>query len=192
MLDRILPAAVLALALATAPGGPAAAAPAEWTVIHEDSRLGFEATQGGDTFEGRFADWRADIAFSPDDLAASAVTVEVAIDSFDANSRDRNSTAMNDQWFDAEEHPTAVFETRAFRHLDGDSYEAVADLTIKGVSRELVLPFTLQIDGDTARMDGSATILRTNWNVGTGDWASGDTVGLEVRVVVDLVAERAG
>jgi len=191
MTARILRTAVLGLALAAGLAGPAAAA-TEWTVVHDDSRLGFEATQGGSTFEGSFSDWRAEIAFSPDDLTASAVTVEVAIGSFDANARDRNSTAMGEQWFAVEDHPTAVFETADFRHLEGDRYEAVGDLTIKGVSREVVLPFTLTIEGDTARMDGALTLLRTEWNLGTGDWSTGEVVGLDVRVVVDLVAERAG
>ncbi|NBC95167.1 MAG: hypothetical protein GVY27_02295 [Deinococcus-Thermus bacterium] len=184
-------AAVLAVA-ALAPAAPAAAQAVDgWVVDHDESRLGFTAFQGG-AFQGRFTDWQADIAFSPDALDQSQVTVTVNLASIETGSSDRDSTVVDDAWFDVDAHPRAVFEATTFRTADGENaYEAVGDLSIKGVTREVVLPFTLAIDGDTATVEGGFTLDRTNWNLGTGDWSTEELVGFPVEVEVSLVAQRA-
>ena len=68
----------------------------------------------------------------------------------------------------------------------GEGYEAVGEMTLKGVTRPLTLPFTLQIDGDTAEAEASFTIDRTRFGVGSG-WDVPDSV----RIVLDLKARAA-
>ena len=161
-----------------------------WTVDHDESRLGVTATQMGSEFTAAFESFRADIEFDPDALAEAHARIEIDVASFNSGSRDRDSNVTNPEWFAAEDHPEAVFETTAFRETD-QGFEADATLSIKGVSRDVTLPFTLDIDGDRAHMQGELEIVRTAFDVGEGDWESGDTVGLDVRVIVDLVATRA-
>jgi polyisoprenoid-binding protein YceI len=97
---------------------------------------------------------------------------------------------MGADWFNVEEYPQARFEADEFRRLDGNEYEAAGELTIKDVTREVTLPFTLDIQDGTADMSGRLTVDRTDYDLGTGDWASGETVGLEVTITVDLTATR--
>jgi polyisoprenoid-binding protein YceI len=186
MIQRTLAAAAILLSAAA----PAAAG--NWEVDHEESRVGFIGTQLGNEFEGHFEDFSADIVFHPDDLEASAVSVTIDVASFDTGSADRDSTAMGSAWFDVEEHPQARFEAETFRHLGGNDYEADGRLTIKGTTREVTLPFTLDIRGDTAEVSGRVAVDRTEFDLGTGDWATGETVGLEVTIAIDLTAVRAG
>lgn len=179
----------IVLALTADPA--AAQAIDSWIVDHDDSRLGFTAFQGG-AFQGRFRDWQADITFSPDALDRSGVTVTVNLVSIETGDNDRDQTVTEAAWFDVDAHPEAVFETTAFRALDAEGrYEAVGDLTIKGVTREVVLPFTLSIDGDIATVEGGFTLDRTNWDLGTGDWSTEEIVGFPVEIEVSLTAERA-
>lgn len=189
-----LPAAVSAATVITAVlagGAPALGQePDRWIVDHEASRLGFTAFQGG-AFQGRFTDWQADIRFSPDALDASAVTVTVNVASIETGSDDRDETATEEPWFDTADHPRATFAADTFRALGDGRYEAVGDLAMKGISREVVLPFALDIDGDAARVEGGLSIDRTGWNLGTGDFSTEEIVGFEVRIEVELVAERA-
>ena len=182
--------AVAGSALAAVAMSGAVQAADSWTVDAEASTLGFVATQGGNEFTGQFGAWQADIAFSPDDLANSQVTVTIDMASADAGANDRNSQLPSSDWFDVDTHPTATFATTGFTHLGGDDYQATADLTIKGVTLPVTLPFTLVVDGDTAAVAGSLTLVRTDYQVGEGQWASGSTVGLDVTVVVDLTASR--
>ena len=177
---------------------PAALA-GNWQVLHEQSELGFTATQTGSEFRGTFQ-FTADMTFHRDRPGDSAFDVTVDITSVETGSDDRDQTLADQAWFWFEEYPEATFVTREIVHREGKRYEAVADLTIKGNTHEVVLPFTWKQDGDTATMQGRVTAImqggltmdRTRWDVGTGDWSSGDTVGRQVDVHVDLKLRHTG
>ena len=80
--------------------------------------------------------------------------------------------------------------TREIKDLGGGRYQAVGDLTIRGVSHPAVLPFTLAITGDTARMNGQLALNRGAFGIGQGKWATADTVDTQVAVTVALTAHR--
>ncbi|MEX1082276.1 MAG: YceI family protein [Halofilum sp. (in: g-proteobacteria)] len=174
-------------------GAPAS----QWQVVHDESTLAFTATQTGSEFDGAF-EFAADMRFDRADLAASAFDVTVDITSVDTGSRRRDQALADQAWFWFEQHPEAYFRSKRIEHIAGDRYEAVADLTIKENTHEVTLPFTWEQDGDsaelqgtvTARMQGGLTMDRTRWDVGTGEWSSGDTIGREVEVRVDLRLTR--
>ncbi|PWG64972.1 YceI family protein [Spiribacter halobius] len=167
---------------------PATAAD-NWQILQEDSSLTFEATQQGGTFDGGFERFSAEMRFSADDLANSGFDVTVDVTSIDTGSRQRDRELPKASWFHFDEYPEATFRTTEIRAVDG-GYEAVGDLTIRGNTHEIVLPFTWETQGDTARMDGEVTIDRTRYGVGQGDWEDPDAVGHEVTVIVDLTLER--
>lgn len=168
---------------------PAMAADA-WNVSQDDSEIGFVGTQLGADFEGRFDAFDADIVFSPDDLAGSSVTVVIDIASVDTQNGDRDSQIVSPEWFDAAQWPTAKFETKSFREVSPGMYEAVADLTIRDVTREVTLPFELAINGTQAAAKGAVTIQRTDFGVGQGQWADTSQVGDDVTIAITVTATR--
>lgn len=163
----------------------------EWTIDHNVSELGFEATQSGARFSGAFEQFAATMRFDPQSLDQALFDVTVDVTSFDSNSSDRDSTVAGKDWFWFKRFPKARFVTQSFRQVGDVRYEAVGTLTIKGISRDIVLPFTWVIDGETAMMDGDVTLTRTAFNVGEGEWSDGGTVGLKVDVKVRLTLHRA-
>jgi len=178
-----LATAVATLVLLAA--GPSHAEPLSWTVDADASRLVFQATQLSAPFEGRFRTYTADIAFDPDDLAASRVRVEIDVTSIDTGNAERDTAALGPDWFDSANHPTAVFETTSFSAIGDGGYEARARLTIRGEAQDVVLPFTISITEDggrvNARMAGELTISRGDFGVGRGQWA-GDAVVIRVEI----------
>lgn len=171
---------------------PAAlAAPAAWTVDPGGSKLSFQGAMSGDAFTGVFRRWTAQIVFDPKALAASKVDVQVDVASAATGDPDRDQAIPTDTWLAADKFARASFTTRAFHDLGGGKYQAVGDLTLRGVSRPVVLPFTLAISGDTARVNGAVVLDRTAFGVGQGQWRSGDVVDPKVTVSVSLTAHRA-
>ena len=160
-----------------------------WEIVHDQSRLGFEATQQGGRFEGRFEDFTADMRFSPDDLAGSAFDVTIETGSVDTGSSQRDSSLPDSAWFNIDAFPEATYVTREIR-ATAEGYEAIGDLTIRDNTHEVVLPFTWDIDGERAEMAGSVTIDRLRFGVGQGEWRDPGVAGHEVRVVVDLTLRR--
>ncbi len=172
-------------------GFGAAAEPATWAVDHGKSRLGFVTYWQNAPVKGAFKEWRADIRFDPDDLAASRALVTIATGSADTAYADRDQEIKKKDWFAIDVFPEATFQAEAFRHTGGDAYVADGKLSIKGVEAPLMLPFTLTIAGDRAVMTASVPVSRLTFGVGDGQWRNTDFIKADVTVEIKLEAERA-
>ena len=182
-----LPRAVLLGALLIA-AGPTFAS--DWAVDADKSRLGFSGTQVGVPFQGRFTRYDARITFDPAKPEAGSAVVVIDVTSARTGDTQRDEALPQADWLDAKQYAQARFEAHGFRAKGGDAYEAPGTLTIRGTSRDVVLPFTLTITGDTAHAQGRLQLVRTTFGVGQGAWSSGQWVALDVGVDVDLVAKR--
>jgi polyisoprenoid-binding protein YceI len=172
----------------------------EWVPIPEKSRIGFRAVQMGAPFDGEFTDYRASIAFDPERLEQSQVFFTVDIDSVDTRNAERDAAMQTADWFDANNHPTATFASNAIAALGGPRYEAHGTLTMRGVARPVVFPFTFDMVGpeegeaeqggsQLARVEGAFPVARTEFGIGQGQWASEGVIGDEVLIQVELTAK---
>lgn len=176
---------------ATAPETPHAST---WRVDAARSSIGFafamdDGSGESSRLEGSFARWRADIRFDPNDLENSAVTVTIETSSASDGVPTHDTYMRAEGWFDSEAHPTATFRSTNFRRL-GNGYEARGQLTIKGRTRSVTLPFTLSISGDTATMNGTVAIDRGNFDLGTGVEGA-EMISQNVDVTIRVRATRA-
>ena len=158
----------------------------DWQV--QEGTLEITVQQMGSAVSGQFADWTAAISFSDRDTPGAAGTVEVQVSVPSLTLGSVTAQAMGPDFFDAERFPRAVFRAEILRTEGG--YEARGPLSLKGVEREIALPFTLEIDGDTARMRGALTLDRLGFGIGEG-MADDSSLGHAVEVSVDLTAKRA-
>ncbi|RME63519.1 MAG: polyisoprenoid-binding protein [Alphaproteobacteria bacterium] len=168
----------------------AAVAAQRWHLLAPDSRLDFIYLLQGQEVAGHFTRFEADILFDPNDLAASHIAVDIDLASARAGDGERDAMLAEKDWFHVSAHPLARFQTTDFEALGGGRYRAHARLSIKGMTREVVLPFRLMIRDDIAHATGSLVLERTRFDIGSGGWAKGDVVGLPVRVIVDIKARR--
>jgi polyisoprenoid-binding protein YceI len=179
--------AIVLAALSFALIAPACAT--KWNVDHARSRLGFTVLWSNEPFTAAFKTWNADITFDPADLAHARAAVTIDLGSEASESPDNDDGLKGPEGFAIVQFPTARFETTGFS-AKGGGYVATGRLTIHGVSRPVTLPFTLTIAGDTAHMTGRATVLRTDFGLGRGEWASPSTIAHEVSITVDLTATK--
>lgn len=170
--------------------GLSARAADQWSVAADESSVEFTGTQLGAEFTGAFEAFTANITFSPDDLAGSSVEVLIDIASANTQNADRDSQIAAPDWFDAAQWPTAKFVTKSFTEISEGKYEAVADLTIRDVTREVVLPFDLVIADNAADAVGVVTIKRTDFGVGQGQWTDTSQVGDDVSIKVTISATK--
>jgi len=178
--------AYVPLIAALAWSGPAAAA--EWSVDAARSRLGFIGSQGGSPFEGKFTRWSARIDYDPAKPEAAKVTVDIDMASAQTGDSQKDQSLPGADWFDAKGFPKARFEAAGFKGKGANAFEAPGTLTIRGMGKSVVLPFTLDLKGAQAHAKGRLDIVRTDFGVGQGEWKAGDMVALQVAVVFDLEA----
>lgn len=172
-------------------GSSEEAAVSSWLVDYGASRLGFIGSEHGRSFNGSFEEFSAEINFDPDNLEASRILVVVSALSAGTGDSTRDSTIPSSEWFDAENFPTARFISEDIRESGEGAYEAHGILMIKEYIREIVLPFTLEIDGAKANAQGGVDLIRTDYGLGLDDsWLNAEGVALEVRVKFEIEAER--
>jgi polyisoprenoid-binding protein YceI len=169
---------------------PAAAAPASWTVDKGVSYLGFTGAMSGQPFSGNFGSWNAEIVFDPNDLSASHVTATVDMASAKTDDQTRDEALPTEDWFAVNAFPRATFASHEIAVAGPDHYVAKGNLTIRNFTRPVSLPFTLIIEGDTAKMSGSLSLDRSAFGVGGGQFKGDDTVALEVQVNIAVTAQR--
>jgi cytochrome b561/polyisoprenoid-binding protein YceI len=180
------PAAVAANEVAGAAEAPVQAeTTGNWRVV--EGTLGFSVKQMGADVSGSFATWSADIRFDDVAVDGSHGTVMVTIDTASLTLGSVTKQALEAEFFDVATHPTATFTADILPGTGG--YIAKGELTLRGMTKPIELPFTLEITGTQARMAGTVTLDRRDFGMGAsyGDEAS---VGFGVVVAVDLVAER--
>ncbi|MEM1102513.1 MAG: YceI family protein [Pseudomonadota bacterium] len=167
---------------------------ADWTPRPAESSIAFVGSQTGAEFKGGFERFDANISFDPADLAASSVTATIDMASFTIEGKDRREALPGADWFSLKTFPEAQFKTTAIRAAEAGAptpYIADAELTIRDASQAVSLPFSVEIEGDVARMSGELTLDRSAFGVGQGQWESDQWVAHEVRVSVTIVADRA-
>ena len=163
---------------------------AQWTVDKAQSRIVFIATFEGAEFEGRFTRYDADLRFDEQTPIDSRFEVRIDLLGTDTGSSELNEGMQLSDWFDSGRFPQATFISSEIRATGKGRFLAIGALSIKGITREVRLPFAWNREGTQAVIDGETTLKRTDFLIGAGDWSSGDIVGLPVKLTAHLVLSR--
>jgi polyisoprenoid-binding protein YceI len=181
---------LLALTCLLAFGARTAAADA---VVADKSEIAFTMKQMGVNFDGRFRKWKADITFRPDALAQSKAEIDVDLASVDLASSDSETEAKGPLWFDTARFPVAHFSSTSFRETGANRYEIAGKLSLKGVSRDYVVPIAVKTDAAGNRIaEGTFSVKRLAHKVGEGEWADTGTVADDVIVRVRMMLAPGG
>ena len=146
------------------------------------------------TVRGRFGEVEGTLTIDERNPAGSMVEVSIPVASIDTRSEQRDAHLRSADFFDAERFPAITFRgTRVEGDVSGN-FELVGDLTIRGVTREVVLdveangrsrdPWGNEKIGFEARGKIARSDFGLNWNqaLETG----GVLVGDEIRMTIDV------
>ena len=166
------------------------AEPSLWDINYEASSIHFTAEQAGASFDGEWQSWKGELRFDRAALDSSAFDVAVEVASVATLDEERDETLQDPEFFDGVNFPLAHYRaTRFEKSGDSDSgYVANGLLEIKGSSSPVPLRFTVQQDGASVVLDGTARLDRLVIGVGTGDWEDTTWVGQFVDVTVHVEA----
>jgi len=157
-------------------------------VLIDKSEIRFVSKQMGVNVEGRFRKWKANIVFVPKDLGRSKAEFEIDLGSIDLASEESETELKRPLWFDTSKFPVAKFVSSSIRNVGPDKYEVAGALTIKGVTKDAVVPFALKKDASgNSLAEGNFTVKRLDYRVGEKEWADTETVANDVVVRVRMV-----
>lgn len=145
---------------------------------------------------GHFEDYAGSIEFDAANPANSKVNVTIQVASIDTKEAQRDGHLKSDDFFSAEKFPTITFVSTKITPKGGEDFEVQGDLTIRDVTKSVVLPVThLGTAKDPwgnlkLAFEGETTINRQEfgltWNAALE--AGGFLVGDEVKIGLQIQA----
>jgi polyisoprenoid-binding protein YceI len=175
-----------------------------WVVDPAHTTVGFRARHMGlATVRGQFTTFSGTIEGDPGDVTSAKARFEIDTASIDTGDERRDGHMRSPDFFDVENHPKMVFESKSITPSGGDRYTVVGDLTIKGVTRQLELEYEHAGEGidpyGNRKIGGSltGTIKRSDWGLSwnvpleAGGWLVSDDIKIDIDFEVTESAEAA-
>lgn len=171
-----------------------------WTLDTAHTHVGFAVRHMMiTTVKGRFADVAGELELDERDITRSSVRATLAAASIETGIEQRDAHLRSGDFLDAEQHPVILFESRRVEQAGEGRLRVVGDLTIRGVTREVVLDAELEgrgtdpWGGERMGLTASTRIDRTDfgltWNQALEK--GGVLVANEVRITLEVQAVRS-
>jgi polyisoprenoid-binding protein YceI len=169
-----------------------------WTADLAHSKVGFAVKHMGiATVRGDFKEYTGTLEVG-EDLSTAKVHGTVKVQSVDTNEPQRDEHLRSPDFFDAAQYPELTFESTKIEALDEDSFQITGNITIRGVTNEIVLHADVQgtdvdpwgntrvgleITGQLSRGDYG---MKFNQALGSGNMLVGD----KVKIALDISAVK--
>jgi polyisoprenoid-binding protein YceI len=143
---------------------------------------------------GRFKDFTGAIHYDAKDVTKSSVEFTAKVQSIDTGVEGRDNHLRSADFFEVEKYPEMTFKSTSVARK-GKAYILIGDLTLKGVTKQISLPFTITgaiKDGrGNTRMGIAAqtTIDRRDYGITWGHALPGGGFDVAHNVTIDLQLE---
>lgn len=134
---RILALSCLVVGLAAF----AAAAADTFKIDTSHSEVGFTIRHFVTKVPGRFTQFEGDVTYDPKDPTSLAVSCKIAAASINTSNENRDKDLQSPKFFEVEKFPDITFKSKS-AVKKGDNLALTGDLTMKGVTKEVVLDVT--------------------------------------------------
>ena len=155
---------------------------AEQQLVAAKSEIKFSGKQMGVAQDGKFGKFSAKANLDPKKPDASHAEITIDLSSMDLGSAEANAEVIRPDWFDTAKFPQAKFVSASVKNISGDKFEMRGKMTVKGTTKDVVVPFTMKESGGTTTAQGAIEIKRLDFKVGAGVWGDLETVANEVQI----------
>jgi polyisoprenoid-binding protein YceI len=143
----------------------------DYTIDPAHTRLGFSARHAMvATVRGQFTDFTGTAHVDTANPAGSKVELSIVADSINTGQQQRDDHLRSGDFFESVEFPNITFTSTDVTR-DGDDWTITGDLTIKGVTHSIAVPFeftgSAQDPFGNTRIgfEGAATLNRKDWGL---------------------------
>lgn len=185
----------LAAAALLAATAPAFADSETYSVDFSHAQTIFSYTHlGFSTTFGMFSGWEGTIEWDAEDPAASSVNVSIPASEMFTGWEQRDAHFSSPDFLDVASNDTVRFVSTGIEVTGDDTARITGDLTLGGVTKEIVLDAKLNAIGDHPQQqkpwigfDATTTILRSDFDAG----AFAPFISDEVDVTISIEAGKA-
>lgn len=166
-----------------------------WTIDPSHTRIGFVARHAMVTkVRGAFNEFEGGAVVDAEDRTRSSASLTIKAASIDTRNEQRDGHLRSNDFLAMEEYPEITFVSTGVKQTGATELELTGDLTIKGVTNAVTVPFEFEgvatdpFGNERAGFEGSVTINRGDygitWNAAleTGGVLVSDKIVLEFEV----------
>ena len=166
-----------------------------YTLDASHSTLGFVARHAMVTkVRGAFTDFEGTATLDGANPAASSAKITINAKSIDTRNEQRDDHLRSNDFFSMDEFPEITFVSTSVKQSDDDTFDLTGDLTVKGVTQSVTVPFSYQglaqdpFGNTRVGFEGSTTINRKDYGVNfnapleTGGVLVSDKITLEFDI----------
>jgi len=142
-----------------------------YTLDTAHSRVGFHARHAMVTkVRGSFNDFEGVAEVNGDDPSKSSVSVKIQTASIDTRNEQRDGHLKTGDFLEVEKFPEITFASTSVVQ-DGDTFTVTGDLTIKGITQSVSVPFEFEgsakdpYGNERIGFEGSTTISRKDFGI---------------------------
>jgi polyisoprenoid-binding protein YceI len=143
---------------------------------------------------GTFTSFNVEASTDEDDFTKAKIHVTADVKSINTKNEQRDTHLRSADFFDTDKHPEAKFESTSVSKKQNDEYEVQGNLTIKGITKPVMLkvefggigkdPYGNTKAGFTAEGKINRKDWGLNWNAALE--TGGVLVGDELKILADI------
>jgi polyisoprenoid-binding protein YceI len=174
---------------------PASAQVETWQIDPNHSAAQFAVRHMGiSTVRGAFSKISGTVQYDPNDPSKTMIDVTIDTNSIDTRVEARDKDLRSPRFFDVEKYPTITFKSKHAESAGKGKMKITGDLTIKGVTKEVVL----DVEGPNGpikdpqggqHMGASATTQINRQDFGVSALPGG--IGNDVQIILDVEMKTA-
>ena len=164
-----------------------------WTLDPAHTRIGFVARHAMVTkVRGSFNEFEGTAVLDGANPANSHAEVTIKAASIDTRNAQRDEHLRSNDFLAMQEHPEITFISTGVRQVDETTFELTGDLTIRGVTKSVTIPFTFEgaatdpFGNLRAGFEGSVAINRKDWGVNWNAALEGGGVLVSDKVTLEF------
>ncbi len=147
----------------------------------EEYEVSFKIKNAGVTVTGRFTGLKTNLVFNPADLAKSALSASVDVTTIKTGINKRDEDLQEEQYFNSGKYKLIEMKSTKLYAKDG-KYAGMFNVTIKGVTKQVEIPFEFTRNGNDAEFKGSFDLNRRDFGVGGSSMMMGDNLTVSIMI----------
>jgi len=144
------------------------------------SAITFQIKNVGIATTGTIGGLQANIQFNPANLGSSSIGASVGVTTINTDNSDRDDHLKSDDFFDVAHFPRITLKSVSFRHKSGNNYTGQFNLTMKGKSKLIEIPFSYIEKNTTTEFKGAFKINRLDFGVGENSMILSNDVSINL------------
>ncbi len=142
----------------------------------------FTIKNAGLNVDGSFGGFVGTLLFDPARPETAKITATVETATLNTGVGMRDNHLKKTDYFDVAAHPRISLTSVSVEKKGGTTYSGVFDLTLKGTTRRVTMPFTFTQTGNNGTFSGSFSINRQDYKVGKSNLFLSDNVTISISV----------